>query len=873
MFLILALPCFVAGQQSIPSGELQRYQGKPLAKVVKQLERRHGLSFSYSSGSLDELTVPSLPDTISSVHLLLQLTLEASPLDFERIGKTYVIFMRKALSNGPVSRTNFSLSGVVRDARSGEALPYASVGVKGSIYSATTNTDGQFTVLSVPTDTAQIVVRYIGYQSLYYQLTPNSAIGNLNLGMLPQGKELPSVEVTATRTPMVELGNKAGRFAFNPAEISKLPSLGENDLFGALRLLPGVGNAEAQSGLRIRGAASDESLVLFDGFTVYHVDHFFGYLSAFNPNVVKNVQVSKGGFGAKYGGRANGLVNITGIDGNKKDAALTLEVGALSSSLLVELPLVEERASLVLSYRRAYTDLLRTTAYREMFNNLYNSSIPDGRNVGTDIFQTAQPPDFGFYDLNVKVHFQPSDRDAVALSFYRGQDHLNIAFDAAGEDITRISVDDTKWGNTGGSLRWSRKWKKRFFTYANLGISRYRSDLESEVELFINDDELLSRRFFQQRLDVDDVTLRLDNTLELSQDARLGFGLWRSIYRIGLQAQDQDFIFTDSLQQAALTAGYADLEYEWGGLTAKGGVRLSHYSAQDGLLAEPRLSVDYTLTQLWRLKMSLGRYHQPIRRLNERSLYQSIPETWVLAGQVDVPLLQSDQYTAGLHFGNKGWELDAELYHRSERGIVELLYPEFDIATGRLDQFLIDGERLVYGLDALLKRQFKKQYIMASYTYLRANSRYEGFNENGYFRSLGIPNHELGLVYRIQLDRWDLSSTFVLSSGLPYTPVLGTTFFENEFGDQTQVILLGDINSALTPWQHRLNLAAVYTFPFKSGAISVGASLFNVYNRTNVRFVDYFLIPQEDASMLSSVGRRDVPGLGIIPTFFVRLRI
>ncbi|MCA1751684.1 MAG: TonB-dependent receptor [Flavobacteriales bacterium] len=832
-----ALWAFDASAQDPPDRDfLRSFEGKSLTVAAKKLRKKSGISFSYSSGSIDNVTIPAFSDSVSTVDGFLAETLEGTLWDFERIGGTYVIFLKPYEDDAPKSvRTDFPLSGVVRDAETGEALPFATVAVLGAATSATTNTDGKFTLLKVPSDTATVSVRYLGYEPISFRLNPGAAAGLLSLEMDRSERTLPSVEIAARKEQMIEIGSMVGQLAFNPAEIARLPNLAENDLFAALRFLPGVSaNREASSGLRIRGSGSDQNMVLFDGIPVYHVDHFFGFLSAFNSNVVKNVQVSKGGFGARFGGRAAGLVNITGIDGNKKKPSLTLEASALSMSVLAELPIVEEKASLVFAYRRAYTDIIGSPTYRGMFNNLFNSSIPNVQPSEIDVFSN-DPPDYSFYDLNAKFHFKPSEKDAISVSFYQGRDDLGIEFSGAANGVSRVSRDAVTWGNQGGSFKWSRKWSKRFFTYANYGISRYRSNLDAEVSFFRNDDVLLSRRFFDQRVNLDDNTLRIDNAYEVSPNGRLEFGFWNTDYRITMQAQDRDFIFSDSLQQARLTAGYIDYEQRLGRITAKGGIRTSYYDGDQRMYFEPRLSLSFDAGEIITLKASAGRYTQMIRRLNERSLYFSIPETWALAGQADVPVLNSDQFIAGFVLEKNGWQLDAEAYHKRENGVVEFLFPEFGLAGGSLDQLAIGGERRITGADFLLRKSFGKHRFLASYTIMGARSQYKGVNRGEAFRSAGVSTHEVGLVYNIQVKRWDFSGALIAASGQPYTPARGTFTVTLENGDQQQFVSLGRINSELTDWIHRADISAGYTVPLKNGALKFGFSVYNIYNNMNVK--------------------------------------
>ena len=872
IFVLLAGMCCAQTplREKIPA---KQFSGKSLNRSLKILNRKYELRFSYYPEATEYIVVPEMPDSID-IETFLTICLSETEFEFERIADTYVIKPQEvAQNNKTVKRRNFAISGIIRDIKTAESLPFASVGIAGTDISISSNVEGKFTLLSVPTDTSTVIVRYLGYKDLRINLYPGLTTSNAVYEMQQQERRLPSVQITALRQKLVDISPGVSQYNFNTAEIVKLPNLGENDLFAALRWLPGVSSSsDASAGLRIRGGGSDQNLVMFDGITVYHVDHFFGFLSAFNSNVVKNVQVNKGGFDARFGGRTSGFLEITGIDGNKKEPKISVEANMLSVNFLAELPIVEDKASLIVAYRRAYTTIVQSPTYRNIFNNIFNSSIPNVQASNANVFRGDQQPEYFYYDMNVKFDFQPSKKDALSFSYYGGQDDLNISFTGEESGIRRVSSDATQWGNQGGSMKWSRKWNKQFFTYANYGISRYRSNLDAEVSFFFSDDELFSRRFYDQRATVNDNTLRLDNVYEVNKNARMEFGYWRTNYRIGLEAQDQDFIFQDSIQSASLDALYAQWNQKLGKLTLQGGLRVSYYETTSRWYPEPRISGAYKVNDKLTFKSAFGMYTQMIRRLNERSLYFSIPETWALAGSNDVPVLRSNHYILGATFLFNAWEFDVEIYHKAETGTVEFLFPEFGISSGRLDQFALNGEKHVYGMDFLLKRSFANHGILFGYTYLEASSRYNGINRGNYFPSLGESNHELSVVYNFEWKRWDFSSGIVVASGQPYTPVLGTYVLTLQSGEDQQFISIGGINSERLDWYHRMDVSAGYTIPLRKGVFQAGISVYNVYNNLAVKFIDYFEIPEEDSSFYT-LGRRDILSLGFTPSLFLKLKL
>ena len=144
----------------------------------------------------------------------------------------------------------------------------------------------------------------------------------------------------------------------SPEIVATTPSLGEKDIFRTLQLLPGVSNAnKGTSGLYVRGGTPDQNLVLFDGMTMYHVDHFFGIFSAFNADAVKDIRFYAGGYPAKYGGRVSSVLDLVGKNGDEQNLRGSVGLSMLSGRSVVEIPL--GRGSLLISGRRSYTDILR----------------------------------------------------------------------------------------------------------------------------------------------------------------------------------------------------------------------------------------------------------------------------------------------------------------------------------------------------------------------------------------------------------------------------------------------------------------------------------------------------------------------------------
>ena len=185
-----------------------------------------------------------------------------------------------------------------------DSLKYETLLQKASCYILTSKFEfALLELINIP-DTATIQLSYLGYKDTLISVKHIPSI----IKLTRDPSLLKEIIVKDQGSNTILYGEETGKIVFNPIALDRLPVLGGNDIFRALQLLPGIsGTNETSSGLIIRGSSPDKNLVLLDGFSLYHVDHFYGIYSSFNSKAIKNIQLYKGNFSAKYGGRASSV--------------------------------------------------------------------------------------------------------------------------------------------------------------------------------------------------------------------------------------------------------------------------------------------------------------------------------------------------------------------------------------------------------------------------------------------------------------------------------------------------------------------------------------------------------------------------------------
>ena len=669
--------------------------------------------------------------------------------------RTHVSVLLAALclsgSLSPAAAQSGDITGTVRDSLNNETLPNALVSLVGESLRTLTDEFGRFTLVNVTAGDHTMRVEFLGYAPFELVVTGSEAT-SVTILMSPQAIDIEGVTVE-TSTDLVEVAEEISTITISPRNLVSLPSLGETDIFRALQLLPGVaGTNDATSGLFIRGGTPDENLVLLDGMTVYHVDHFFGVFSAFNSDAIKDIQLHKGGFPAEFGGRTSSVVEMIGKSGDNENYNMSGGMNLLSGRALTEVPL-GGKGSWLVSARRSYTDLVRTGLYNSIFNTLEGAEEDTptpadpgpggggrgGRGGGFGTFQQQSiQPDFFFYDVNSKLTFTPTDEDVLALSVYAGEDRLDES--SLGQEITgqngqtRTTPDRgdvSNWGNRGASGRWSRAWSSRFTSDALVAYSEYFSEASLDVA------STQAARGFREDNQVTDFTARLDNSWRLSQASDVRFGVQTTSSDVSYEFQQ---LQGDSVRgglnlggTGTLSSAYA--QHRWlpsDRFDVTVGLRASTYDQTDDLYWEPRASAQFKVTDRVRLKSAWGRYPQFVKRVENEDVLEGSRDFWVLAGN-DLDPAFAEHRIIGASYDNNDWLFDVEAYQKDLDGVSQFSTRLRRTPNQALDNLFFSGIGQARGVEFLVQKKRGRLTGWVGYTLSEVEYELADFNDSNPF--------------------------------------------------------------------------------------------------------------------------------------------
>jgi hypothetical protein len=729
---------------------------------------------------------------------------------------------------------------------------------------------------------------------------------DITLVMAPLTEET----VVEAERPLLSVAEEVSEVKLTPKQIENLPSLGERDIFRALQLLPGIsGSQESSSGLYIRGGTPDQNLILYDGFTIYHVDHLFGYFSAFNMEAVREVRLSKGGYESKYGGRLSSIMELTGEPGDGEGFHGSGGLSLLSFNGLLEMPLFG-KGSFILAGRQSFQSPLYNSILGMFTENTSSQGRWKGGGGGMFRGSFETQPESHFYDLNSKLTFKPGPRDTIFLSFYNGLDNMDnsrvqefpsfIAERMADEGISVSGATDIKdirkWGNTGLSANWIRKWHESFQSHVLVSYSNYLSQTDSSRTsnlVWTSEDPdwepppFLKNRGFSRGIiednDLNELTFRWDNTLRLHKTNQAEFGIQitknKVMYNYDVEEiQDEEgeeelvgisnflSILDRDSEGTQYSAYFQDRWTLFHRFTITPGIRVNYFDTTGVTFYEPRLALTLKLSSTLHLKGAWGRYSQIINRITREDVQQGNREFWALSDGETIPYGKATHYILGLTYETKDYLFDVEVFHKDLSGLSEFALRftpwQEDI---NYNQFIYTGTGVANGIEFLLQKKFGQYTGWIGYTLSKVEYTFPDLEADP-FPALHDQMHEFKIVNSYDWNDWTFSATWIYATGRPYTEPINVEEEEVLGGLRTiERVVLGEKNSARLSAYHRLDISASYRFPLFGSQSIIGATLFNAYGRKNIWYKEFDVVEGE-------IFENNILYMGMTFNLFVTLR-
>ena len=216
----------------------------------------------------------------------------------------------------------YTISGTVKDAATGEPLPYTNIMVLNTDSGTASDINGYYIIPKIPTGEFTIQFMMIGFATLGEEIKISNNNIRVDVELNPKVIDVNEITVSAERMRF-EKKVDISRVNISNRDIRRAPAFVEADLFRTLQLLPSVSASnDFNAALIVRGGSPDENLILLDGTEIYNPYHIGGVFSTFNADMISDAEFLAGGFPAKFGGRLSSVLNITGREGDSKNGRL-----------------------------------------------------------------------------------------------------------------------------------------------------------------------------------------------------------------------------------------------------------------------------------------------------------------------------------------------------------------------------------------------------------------------------------------------------------------------------------------------------------------------------------------------------------------------
>jgi len=735
----------------------------------------------------------------------------------------------------------YTISGYIKEAVSGELLIGVNIYLSDHKTGTVTNTYGFYSITLPAADSIELIASYIGFTPEIRKVSFHKNI-ELNIDLKPNIL-LDEVTVTADRIEKQSESVKMSTVKLEVAQIKNVPSLlGEKDVLKVLQLMPGVQKgSEGNSGLYVRGGGPDQNLIILDDAIVYNASHLFGFFSLFNGDALKSVELTKGGFPARYGGRLSSVLEMNMKEGNKEEWHGEGGIGIISSRMTVEGPLKKGKSSILLSGRRTYVDLLLRPVL----------AAAKTENTG-----------YYFYDFNAKVNYDFGRNNKLYLSGYFGKDKFYLKNNSGGviENVGFL------WGNATGTLRWNHLFNNKLFANASAIYSSYKFGVYDKYKVIKENKDYYAEYYSGIR----DLSVKYDIDYIPNPNHWIKIGAISIFHRFKPHAYvELDVPNNINIREISYTDGvesgiYAEDTWQpFQSLKVNGGLRFSHFLASKNQyhFFEPRLSLAWRLENDFALKGSYASMNQYIHMISGTGI--SLPtDLWVPTTDRVRPQ-QSRQLALGLvkDLQNPMLAFSLEGYYKTMDHVIGYKegasFIDIDEATSAVginwEDNVTAGRAWSYGFEFLLQKKEGRLTGWIGYTLSWTQMQFDSLNFGKKYYARYDRRHDISVVATYKLtNRITLSGTWVYGTGNAVTLPLSeynvaehpadlhsqSFYYSGEamymFG--RNVNDYGEKNNFRMRAYHRLDIGIQFHKEKKWGERIWEISFYNIYNRKNPFF-------------------------------------
>lgn len=817
-----------------------------LKSILQSIEKQHQIYFNYIEQEITTFKIVP-PKKQLSLKDKIQYLENKTKLSFENIDNKFINVYQKTVALKPICGFVYSKE---------DNLPLENSNVQ-FVDGAFTTTDknGYFEIQKGKS--TLLIIHYLGFSTKKIPFPYPENEQCLKIYLEPEIAALEIVEANHFLTSGISKGSN-GTFIIKPKKFGLLPGLIEPDVLQTMQQIPGINSAdESVSSINVRGGTHDQNLFLWNGIRMYQTGHFFGLISAFNPNLAHTISISKNGSSAFYGESVSSVVNISSMPSQFEENSFSAGVNMIAADVYSKFNL-NKKGFLEIAARRSLTDLVKTPTYADYFDKAFqNTNITNFSNTQNTAYSSDDK--FNFYDISLKYFQKIGQKDQLALDLITISDQLKV-FQL--KNTTAIAASESNilyQKNYGGNLSWKRNWNAKNVSTLNVYSSSYELDAENNKSLNNQD--------IKQENHVLDSGIKLENNHIITSKLTLNNGYQYN--EIGITNLDQvsspSFYrkTKDVLRTHALVAEgkFSDTLSR---IHINAGVRLNYIEKFNKYILEPRLQFNYGLTKGLNLEL-LGelKSQNSLQVIDLQKDYLGIEKRrWIMANDASIPIQRSKQASINLSFTKNNWFLSLENFYKKVNGINS----SSQGFQNQLEFEKINGNYEVMGAEILVQKKINRFLSWISYTYNNNTYAFTGIAQHRFSNNFEL-DHVVSWAGIYEHEHLKIALGSKWYSGRPETTpssnIINTSNPSNPTIDYNS-----PNNKKLDPF-FQVNFSTTYKWKAAKGIqYKLGCSILNVLNRKN-EISEYYRISSTSNSIedVKIYSLRRTPNLSFRITF------
>lgn len=802
-------------------------------EVLDLVSEQYDVLLAYPTPLLKNLVLTPTSYSFSDVEDLLNKILSDFHVDVRQVSGAKYLIRKSLLEPGTIEERDYS--GIVKDAESGDVLPFASVYLNDFSNGTFTDSNGKFTLSSRTASDDTIIVSYLAYEEMI--LYAEDFKTPVEVKLIRNENTIENVLVEYIVPPT--MFSRDGMAIIFSEEMPDGQNIVSNDLMRQLQLLPGI-NAynDDESSLKIRGSNADQSRIILDAMPLYNVDHYYGIFSSVNSDYVKEVSLYKNAQPIQYHASGGGLLLMdSGSSSSGTNALIRADLLNTTAAITSEL---NENFSLNLGLRTTY----RNVDDGGLINLKRRSNDPENfDNPQTNVF-ISNEPDFRFYDLNGRLNFKLSDRTSLSYSLFKSHDRYINSYDLNfsnqhQQNSKTVFENNEEWDNFSNAFIIDSRLNKHWSLTGTFHLTSYNQESNLQSELIQNNQGQIERRTIENvnKSSIEDYGLNLFASSDFANHNIIVGTAFNKYNTHNLLESEQQVIINQDLD-AELYDLYMAYTLTEGPFTFQIGNRGHYYNRNNhnSVRFSPQLSASFLKNESSTFKFSVSRSHQFLREL-EYETRQSYTVQLYTVSNKDIPVLRTDNFMLGYSYQQSRWGFDIEAYFKNIKGVLQLtnirpgiLQPD----QGMQDFKLFKGDRNVIGLDFMLNYTNRTYTGWLAYTLSKSTDEFKAIFKGESFSSEDDRRHQLKLINSIALGPFTLSNNTIYASGKKYLSL--ESLLDNP---QDRFQIDPDKHIKSLPAYFRIDLGLDYNFLIAGKETSFGISVFNVLNRQNVKYLQY----------------------------------